>query len=126
MNIYNYKNPDTGESIELIHIADFAYALNRSVTSTRRLVEKGNSIRKMKALRDKSRLMIPVAEMKGYPFVASGPGKDKRIFHYKEIKAEGATNAVVYKKVLCEKCTYGEGCEDRKIADGIRCPKGDD
>lgn len=119
MNIYNYKG------IAFIHIADFAYALNRSVTSTRRLVERGNRIRKLKAMRDRSRLMIPVTEMTGYPFVSSGPGKEKKVFHYIPVKAEGAEGAVIYKKAFCEKCTYGEGCETRKEADKLVCPKGD-
>ncbi len=119
MNIY------TIQGIPMVHIADFAYALNRSVTSTRRLVEKGNSIRKLKAMRDRSRLMIPVVEMTGYPFVASGPGKEKRIFHYKPFKTEGASESVIYKKVFCERCTYGTGCDERLRAEELNCPKGD-
>lgn len=114
------------QGIPMIHISSFAYALNRSVTSTRRLVEKGNNIRKLKAFRDRSRIMIPLAELEGFPFLESGPNNKRNIYHYVPIKAEGAKDAYTYKKVLCEKCTYGDGCEKRKEAEELICPKGDD
>lgn len=114
MNIY------TIHGIQVIHISEFAKALNRSVTSTRHLVEDGNSIRKLKAFRDRSRLMIPVTEIFGYPFIESGPGANRKIYHYREL--EGGR----YERYLCELCTFDKGCEARRVADAVDCPKGDD
>ena len=114
MNIY------TIHGIEMTHISEFAAALSRSVTSTRHLVEDGNTIRKLKAFRDRSRLMIPISEIYGYPFIERGPGNNRKIFHFRKLEGER------YKKYLCDKCTFGHGCEERKIADAVNCPKGDD
>lgn len=69
--------------IEYIHIQDFAALTGRSKQAIRRLIEDGNSVRRMKATRDRSRLMIPVMELVGYPFVNQGKqmnGTD--IYHY--------------------------------------------
>lgn len=114
MNIY------TIHGIEMVHITEFAQALSRSVTSTRHLVEEGNTVRKLKAFRDRSRLMIPVTEIYGYPFIESGPGNNRKIYHFRKIEGER------FEKYLCEKCTFGHGCEVRAIADTVDCPKGDD
>lgn len=120
MNIYTHAG------IPMIHISDFAYALNRSVTSTRNLIDKGNSIRKLKAFRDKSRLMIPYVELTGFPFVLAGPtGNGKQIFHYRVVKAEGAEEGVMYQRYMCPECTYGNKCKERIEADALVCPKGD-
>lgn len=105
----------------MIHVTDFANLLHRSVQSTRRLIDYGNNIRKLKAFRDRSRLMIPTTEITGYPFTATGPDNlDRGIFHY--VKQEDGT----YAKELCPECTFGEGCKARKEADELNCPKGDD
>lgn len=115
MNIYTIHN------IPMVHISEFALALNRSITSTRHLIEEGNSIRKMKAFRDRSRLLIPVSEIYGYPYTTTGPrNKERGIFHY--VKLEGER----FEKQLCTECTYGGGCKLRKEADSLNCPKGDD
>lgn len=104
----------------MVHISEFAQALSRSVQSTRHLIEDGNTVRKLKAFRDRSRLMIPVSEINGYPFIESGPGSNRKIFHYRRLLGDR------YEKYFCEQCTFGKGCEDRHIADEVNCPKGDD
>ena len=110
MKIYTY------EGIEYIHISEFAKATNRSLQSTRVLVEKGNSVRKLKAFRDGSRLMIPVAELYGFPFTCKGQGTSKEIFHY---APDGS-------RFLCETCSYtSENCPSRQIADNLVVPEGD-
>ena len=114
MNIY------TIHGIEMVHITEFAQALSRSVTSTRHLVEEGNTVRKLKAFRDRSRLMIPVTEIYGYPFIESGPGNNRKIYHFRMIEGDR------FEKYLGEKCTFSHGCEVRAIADTVDCPKGDD
>lgn len=109
----------TIENIPMLHIAEFANITHRSIQSTRVLIERGNSIRKLKAFRDRSRLMIPVAELDGYPFTAQGSAVHaKEVFHYYK---DGDN----YYKKLCEQCSYGEMCEPRKVADELIVPKGD-
>ena len=108
--VYSYQG------IEMIHIAEFAKLTNRSIPSTRHLIEQGNSIRKMKFFRDRSRIMIPVAELTGYP-LKSG----QSIFHYVK-QADGS-----YKKEFCTTCSFStEFCEARKVAEELVVPKGDD
>lgn len=110
----------TIEGIEVIHITEFASLCHRTVTSTRHLLEDGNNIRKMKYFRDRSRLLIPVAEITGYPLVDSGPGNTDKIYHY---KLNTETNE--YERVLCPECSFGEKCEARKTADALIMPVGD-
>lgn len=106
----------THEGIDYIHISEFAQATNRSLQSTRVLIEKGNSVRKLKAFRDGSRLMIPIKELYGFPFTCKGQGTSKEIFHY----AEDGT------RYLCETCSYtADKCEARTTADNLIVPEGD-
>lgn len=107
-------------NIELIHIAEFAAITDRSIRSTRHLVEDGNAIRKLKAFRDRSRLMIPVVELTGYPLTDKGPTAGLRnIYHYNLVDGK-------YIKTLCEQCTFGtEMCPERKAADELVVPEGD-
>lgn len=104
----------------MIHISEFALALNRSVTSTRHLVEGGNVIRKLKTFRDRSRLMIAAAEIEGYPFTNGGRHSGNgSIYHYRKLEGER------YERVFCPECTFANGCEARKRADAIVMPEGD-
>lgn len=114
VKIYTFKN------IEMMHITDFTTLTHRSNQSTRHLIEDGNTIRKLKFFRDRSRLMIPVAELWGYPLIQPGHSGYKRdIYHYKNVDGE-------IKKVLCEQCTFGtEWCAERKIAEELVMPEGD-
>lgn len=106
----------THEGIDYIHISEFAQATNRSLQSTRVLIEKGNSVRKLKAFRDGSRLMIPIKELYGFPFTCKGQGTSKEIFHY----AEDGT------RYLCETCSYtADKCAARTTADNLIVPEGD-
>ena len=110
--------------IDMIHIAEFANITNRSIQSTRALIEKGNVVRKLKSYRDRSRLMIPVAELYGYPLVKAGHSEGVRqIFHYADVQHEDGS--VTIEKVLCTRCTYDMGCEARKAADELDVPEGD-
>ena len=111
----------TIHDIEMIHIADFAKIANRSIQATRHLIEDGNKIRKMKAFRDRSRLMIPVLELFGFPFLQAGSSQHERlILHYR--KDENG----VYRKTVCTECSYGNMCEERKAIEGMEVPAGDD
>lgn len=110
MRIYKH------EGIDYMHISEFAKAAFRSLQSTRVLIEKGNSVRKLKAFRDGSRLMIPLKELYGFPFTCKGQGAAKEVFHC----AEDGT------RYLCETCSYtADKCAARLEADNLIVPEGD-
>lgn len=112
------------DGIDMIHIAEFASITHRSIQSTRALIEKGNVVRKLKFYRDRSRLMIPVLELYGYPLVKAGHSEGVRqVFHYVEV--EQSDGSVTMEKVLCTACTYDMGCDKRKAADALVVPEGD-
>lgn len=110
----------TLKGIEMIHIAEFAAITHRSIQSTRHLIYDHIGIRLMKYYRDRSRVMIPLAELYGFPLTDKGPAVGVRnIYHYKLVDGE-------FKKVLCEQCTFGtEPCAERKAADELIVPEGD-
>lgn len=108
----------------MMHITDFTTLTHRSNQSTRHLIEDGNVIRKMKFFRDRSRLMIPVAEMFGYPLVKPGHSEFERaIYHYGIVTKEDGTQDI--DRVLCKECSYGNMCEARKKAEELIVPEGD-
>ncbi len=110
----------TIHGIEMIHISEFARITGRSVQSTRHLIEDHISIRKMKYFRDRSRLMIPVKELYGFPLTDAGYNSSTgNIYHYKLVDGK-------FQKVLCQQCTFGtEPCAERKAADNLIVPEGD-
>lgn len=112
----------TIHGVEMIHIADFAKIAHRSIQATRHLIEDGNKIRHMKAFRDRSRLMIPVLELLGFPFLQAGTSEYERaILHYRRDPVDG-----IYKKTLCKECSYGNKCEERRTIEETIVPPGDD
>lgn len=111
-------------NIEMMHITDFTTLTHRSNQSTRHLIEDGNVIRKMKFFRDRSRLMIPVVELFGYPLVKPGHSEYGRaIYHYGIVTKEDGSQDI--DRVLCKECSFGTPCEARKIADNLVVPEGD-
>lgn len=114
----------TMSGIEMMHITDFTTLTHRSNQSTRHLIENGNVIRKMKFFRDRSRLMIPVAELFGYPLVKPGHSEYERaIYHYDIVTKEDGTKDI--DRVFCKECSYGSMCEARKTAEEMIVPEGD-
>ena len=114
----------TLQGIDMMHITDFTTLTHRSNQSTRHLIEDGNVIRKMKFFRDRSRLMIPVAEMFGYPLVKPGHSEFERaIYHYSIVTKEDGTQDI--ERVLCKECSYGNICAARKEAEEMIVPEGD-
>lgn len=114
----------TMQGIEMMHITDFTTLTHRSNQSTRHLIENGNVIRKMKFFRDRSRLMIPVAELFGYPLVKPGHSEYERaIYHYDIVTKEDGTKDI--DKVFCKECSYGSMCAVRKTAEEMIVPEGD-
>lgn len=129
-----------------LHIQQFVDIIGRSQQSTRHLLNEGNSARRMKYFRDGLRIMIPVTELVGFPFVNQGKqvaGKD--IYHYKpferqsdgtEKEYEGTVidalaqtdvdnndSDIVWRRCFCEKCTYTtEKCLNRIVADSLEVP----
>lgn len=112
--VYTLKN------IPMIHIAEFANITHRSIQSTRHLIYDHIGVRTMKYYRDRSRVMIPVAELYGFPLTDKGPVTGLRnIYHYKLVDGK-------FEKVLCEKCTFSEQyCEERQAAEDLVVPEGD-
>lgn len=110
----------TIHGIDMIHIAEFAEITHRSVRSTRHLIEEGNKVRKLKFFRDRSRLMIPVSEIFGYPLIDAGhTDLQRNIYHY---RLDEHSDLV---KTLCQDCTYGESCPERQTAEALIVPEGD-
>lgn len=111
----------TLNGIPMIHIAEFARITHRSIQSTRHLIYDHIGLRTMKFFRDRSRVMIPVAELHGFPLTDKGTvaAGVRNIYHYKLVDGE-------YQKVLCEQCTFGtEPCDARRAADELDVPEGD-
>lgn len=109
----------TIHNIDMIHISEFAKITHRSIQSTRHLIEEGNVVRKMKFFRDRSRLMIPVAEISGYPLVQAGHSEYERaIYHYTLVDGD-------YVRVLCPDCSYGNMCNNREYVEKLEVPEGD-
>ena len=124
VKVYTMTTP-SGKSVDLIHITDFATICHRSNPSTRHLIEDGNVIRKLKAFRDRSRLMIPVGEILGYPLVKAGHSEYERaIYHYAFVKMDDGTIDTV--RVLCKECSFGQPCAPRRYIEDLDVPAGDD
>lgn len=110
----------TLKGIEMIHIAEFAEITHRSIQSTRHLIEDGNKVRKLKFFRDRSRLMIPVIEITGYPLIDPGyTDLQRNIYHYMPDENGDLV------KTLCKECTFGNQCEARRTAEELVVPEGD-
>lgn len=136
MIIYNI------DGVDYIHIQKFVDLIDRSQQSTRRLIRDGNTSRRLKALRDRSRLLIAITEIVGYPFVNHGrqvAGHD--IYHYvpydlndqkvnvckedgsldiEKLKAVLVDDTIEWRREFCELCTYTlEHCKLRQAADAV-------
>ena len=110
----------TIKGVDVIHIAEYARITNRSIQSTRHLIYDHIGIRTMKYFRDRSRVMIPVAELHGFPLTDKGPAVGVRnIYHY--VLEDGK-----YVKKLCEQCTFTDTfCAARQTAEDLVVPEGD-
>ena len=110
----------TIHGIDMIHIAEFAEIAHRSIQSTRHLIEDGNKVRKMKFFRDRSRLMIPVKELWGYPLIDQGhTALQRNIYHY-VLNEDGEIT-----RELCKECSFDNQCEARREAEELIVPEGD-
>lgn len=120
MNKYGDK-VYTIHGIEMIHISEASKLWNLCKPGIRHLIEDGNIIRKMKFYRDRSRLMIPIAEIEGYPFTERGKQSlGVVIYHYRFKDGK-------WERYVCEKCSYTDKqCDSRRIAEELVVPKGDD
>lgn len=110
----------TIHGIDMIHISEFAEITHRSIQSTRHLIEDGNKVRKLKFFRDRSRLMIPVVEITGYPLIDPGyTDLQRNIYHYNYDENGDLV------RTLCKECTFGEPCPERQVAEALIVPEGD-
>lgn len=109
--------------VEMMHITEFTTLTHRSNQSTRHLIEDGNVIRRMKHIYDRSRIMIPVAELFGYPLVKPGHSEYGRaIYHYGIVEKDGTK---VIDKVFCKECSFGNPCKARRFAEDLVLPPSD-
>jgi len=77
-------------------IIDFAFVVNRSVSTIRQLLSSGNRIRAIKCEHLAGKPFIPFSEVTEFPFTVSG--RDFSIaFHY-TFNAEGTMGLVAIKK----------------------------
>jgi hypothetical protein len=58
---------------EYYEVKTFAYLKNKTTQTIYRLIDKGNSVRKLKAIRVCGKPLIPIEELTDFPFVAPGP-----------------------------------------------------
>ena len=120
-----------------IHIQPFSKSIDLAQQFIRKLIEQGNCVRRMHAIRDNSRYMIPTKELVGFPFVNQGRQVNGRdIYHYvpfdrnnKEVTdiddairrtnvEDPRANEIEWRRCFCEECTYKpEHCERRRQAD---------
>lgn len=102
----------TVKNEQYVTISAASHILGRTVNSIRRLVLQGNSIRRMKALRDGSKFLIPVKEIYGFPFLAPGHNNTDLIYHFdKETESF----------VTCDVCSYTpEFCSYRFEAESLK------
>lgn len=112
--VYTLKN------IPMMHIRDVSETIHICKQGLRHLILEGNIIRKMKFYRDRSRLMIPIAELEGFPFINKGkPAIGTQIYHY--VYKEGE-----WVREICKQCSYTDKyCEARQKAEDLVVPEGD-
>ena len=68
---------------DLYHtIAQFAWITNRSESSVRLLISKGNRIRKLITRYFGGKPFVPRDELTGFPFTL--PGRALRVYHYRD------------------------------------------
>lgn len=110
--------------IPMIHIQGVSKLIGMSLQGLRHLIIEGNSIRKMKSYRDRSRLMIPIAEIEGYPFIERGrpvSSVGMVIYHYRYNKQTGS-----FERYPCQTCSYtNDFCSARQKAEDLVVPEGD-
>lgn len=63
-------------------VKGFSFMTNRATHTIYRLINQGNSIRKLKTERFLGRPIIPVEELTEFPFTAPGPGGKNNVVHY--------------------------------------------
>lgn len=101
--------------VDYVYILDIVEEVGCSVQSIRYLTSHGNVVRKMKHIKDRGRILVPLAELKGFPFVKRGHARsDNETYHYRQDE-----NGKWYKH-KCMDCTLTmQGCEERRIADAL-------
>ncbi len=74
MEIIEVKN------IEYYTVSQFANLTNKSQQTIRRLIIKGNKVRKLEALKVNQTVLIPISELTAYPFTICG--RSYQIYYY--------------------------------------------
>lgn len=83
-----------------ISIHEFAYLVGKTVPQIRYLIERGNSVSRLPAVKIDRHYMIRKQYLYTFQFVESGRHKNPLIYHYKD--NEGL--------VVCNECSNGNRC----------------
>ena len=114
------------EGIEAVTIQQFARLTHRSVTTIRRLIDSGNQYRRLQVLHVMGKPLIPISELKNYPFTLQG--RDQRqAFHLslnpktnelELVDAEGycVSDEYLFCDNLCHTCKYYKRIKDDRIS----------
>ena len=65
-------------------VQQFCSIVNKSNQYIYNLINKGNSIRKLKHIKLAQRVLIYASELIEFPFTCVGPGAKDRVYHYSE------------------------------------------
>lgn len=65
-------------------VNQFAFLTNRSDQSVYALINKGNTIRRLQAIKVANRILIPAEELEEFPFTPIGAGAKEKPYHYNE------------------------------------------
>lgn len=60
------------EGVECVTLQEFARLTHRSVTTIRRLIDSGNQYRCMQVIRAMGKPLVPISELKNFPFTVQG------------------------------------------------------
>ena len=78
--------------IPYITVESYAIRTNRKQETIRKLIRKGNSVRKLQAIKLNRFLLIPESEVYDFPFVE--PGKVGPIIRYHQYRKDGGLDVL--------------------------------
>lgn len=113
------------EGIEAVTLQQFARLTHRSVTTIRRWIYTGNQYRRLQVLHVMGKPLIPISELKNFPFTLQG--RDQRCaFHLildkdnelQLVEAEGycVSDKYLFCDNLCHTCKFYKRLKDDRIS----------
>jgi len=65
-------------------VKTFAYLTNKTTQTIYRLIDKGNALRKLRAIKPFGKPLIPIEELSEFPFTAPGPRGSETVTYFGE------------------------------------------